>query len=135
MIPDPVYKEASDPEKRHTRDRAFDIMNIKLFFSVLLFVLSILTPALAGGDKDDDTIIIGEMGQILYKGGKKVSLKDLIESLHIIIKIETSERTTIRLSSRGKDAARLENENSNSTESSSGISQESIPFTEQLRME
>lgn len=76
-------------------------MNFAFLISFVLFALSIImVPVLAGG-KDDETIIIGEGGQILYKGGgKKVSLKDLLQSLQITLTIETYERTTIRLSSR-----------------------------------
>jgi hypothetical protein len=47
-------------------------MNFKLLVSFFLLFLSMMTPVFAG-DKDG-TIIIGEQGQILYKGGKKVNL-------------------------------------------------------------
>ena len=77
-------------------------MNIRVFVSFLVLMLTLLAPVLAG-DKDDGTIIIGESGQILYKGGKKVSLKQLIESLQITLTIDTYVRTTIRSSSREGD--------------------------------
>jgi hypothetical protein len=89
-------------------------MNFKLLFAVFLFTLSLLAPVFAGG-KDDGTIIIGEGGQILYKGGGKVSLKTLIESLQITLTIDTYERTRIRLSSRGGDAASPDSSKHNST--------------------
>lgn len=94
-------------------------MNLKVFV-FFLFALTLMAPVFAG-DKDDDTIIIGEHGQILYKGGgKKVSLKQLIESLQITLTVETYVRTTIRSSSRGEGAAFSANGNPNST-SDSGL--------------
>ena len=76
-------------------------MNFKVLVSLLIFALSLLAPVLAA--KDDGTIILGDGGQILYKGGGKVSLKQLIESLQITLTIETYTRTTIRSSSREGD--------------------------------
>lgn len=47
-------------------------MNFNIFALIFTIVMSIIaSTALAG--KDDGTIIIGENGGIVYKGGKKVS--------------------------------------------------------------
>ena len=46
-------------------------MNFKIFAIIFTLVMSILATAMAG--KDGETIIIGEHGGIIVKGGKKVS--------------------------------------------------------------
>lgn len=46
-------------------------MNRKLLIPSILIVIMFVSCTMAGG-KDGDTIIIGEDGGIVYKGGKKV---------------------------------------------------------------
>ena len=75
-------------------------MKFASFLSLLVLLLSLLMAPVLAGDKDDGTIIIGEEGQILYKGGKKVSLKRFLESLEITLTVQTIVRTMIRSSSK-----------------------------------